>query len=192
MWEKLYKKQGIKSQREYPNESLIAFIKQNIKKGSKVLELGCGSGANMWFLAKEGMETYGIDYAPKGIEYCKEILKKWNVEADIKVGDMRKLEYKNELFDAIVDIVSLQHVKEKKEVMEEVYRCLKPNGRFFSYHIAGGNIKELFPDYTFYFPTEIKIILEKARFKEIKIDKVLRTYNNQEFNIEYLVIKAKK
>ena len=143
MWEKLYKKQGIKSQREYPNESLIAFIKQNIKKGSKVLELGCGSGANMWFLAKEGMETYGIDYAPKGIEYCKEILKKWNVEADIKVGDMRKLEYKNELFDAIVDIVSLQHVKEKKGSNGRSLQMFKAKWKIFFLSYSRGKYKRI-------------------------------------------------
>jgi cyclopropane fatty-acyl-phospholipid synthase-like methyltransferase len=142
IWEKKYKEMGFKSQREYPNESLIAFTKGNLTKGDKVLELGCGSGANMWFMAKEGFDAYGVDFSETGIDYCRKMLKKWNVQGKTKVGDMKKLDYDDNFFDAVVDVVSMQHLtfSEHLVCLKEVLRCLKDGGKFFSYHLGENSI----------------------------------------------------
>jgi len=142
IWEKQYKEKGFKSQREYPNESLIAFVKGNCSKRDRILELGCGSGANMWFLAKEGFDVYGVDFSKMGIGYCKKMLKKWNVKASIKAGDIKKLEYDSNFFDAIVDVVSIQHLTFADHLicLKEVFRCVKDGGKFFSYHLGENSI----------------------------------------------------
>src|SRR3989338_994735 len=67
IFEKKYQETGFESQRKYPNESLVAFASEI---NGRVLDLGCGSGANTWFLAKEGKETYGIDSSPTAIKLC--------------------------------------------------------------------------------------------------------------------------
>ena len=192
MWNKQYIKLGFNAQRKYPNENLITFIKRNNIK-EDVLEIGCGSGANIWFLAKECKNVYGFDYAPEGLELCKRMLKKWDVEATVELGDMTKpFKYKDSSFNAIVDVVSLQHIEEKEQCLKEVYRCLRKGGKFFSYHIFAGNIKELFSEYTFYLPNEIPKYLKEIGFKNINLEKNIRTYNNTKQEIEYLIITATK
>jgi len=218
IFEKQFREKGFASQREYPNESLVAFIKVNLKKGEKVLELGCGSGANLWFLGKEGYEAYGVDFSSTGIEYCQKMLDKYSSKAELKVGDMKKLPYSDIFFDAVVDVVSVQHLTyaEHSECLREVFRCLKSGGKFFSYHLGensisythgGGNLidrntidnisdseKPLANNgqTCFLSRNDYHYLLTEAGFKCIKIDKVIRSYNNQEFCLEYLVVRAEK
>lgn len=216
IWEQKYRDNGFSSQKEYPNESLIAFIKG--LDGKRVLEVGCGSGANTWMLVKEGLDVYGIDYSKKGIEYCKKMLKKYCVSANLKVGDMCKLPYDNNMFNAIVDVVSVQHLNFKEHIkcLKDIYRCLKLGGQIFSFHLgensisylhSGGklidtdtidNIKDITKPLNnngqicFLSANEYRNMLMGIGFKNIVIDKVIRTYNNQEYQIEYLVVRAEK
>lgn len=72
--EKTYQKQKFGAQRRYPNEELIRFFastffkkKSNERKKTRILELGCGSCANLWMIAREGFDSYGIDISPAAI-----------------------------------------------------------------------------------------------------------------------------
>ena len=71
-WESLFKKRdwGV-----YPNEELIKFIAKHYYKVSnrykiKILELGCGPGANIWYLAREKFNVHGIDGSKTAINKC--------------------------------------------------------------------------------------------------------------------------
>lgn len=134
-----YREKGIKAQRLYPNEALLRFLggrgffsEDNSER--KVLELGCGSGANLWMLAKEGFETYGLDGSREAVELAKvHLAEKWQVNADIRCGIFENLPYDDGMFDVVVDVVSLQHIDiaESKKALQEVYRVLKNGGGIF-------------------------------------------------------------
>jgi cyclopropane fatty-acyl-phospholipid synthase-like methyltransferase len=223
IFEEQYQELGFKSQRTYPNESLVAFIKSkffNIKledrKKIKVLELGCGSGANLWMIAEEGFDTYGIDSSPTGLEYCKKMLDKWTVSAILKLEDFTSLSFDNEYFDVIIDVVSTQHLSylQHKKCYKEVYRCLKSKGNFFSYHLGENSIslksndemidhctvkevKNGFPlanngQTCFISANEVRKELKVAGFAKVVIEKLIRSYSNQTQYIEYLSIVAEK
>src|SRR3989339_321181 len=224
-FEKLYKEKGLASQRRYPNEALIQFLAANYfnlspkeRKKIKILELGCGSGANLWMMAKEGFDVYGIDIAPSGVKLCKKMLKNWKVSAKVILGNMRKLVFPNNFFNSVVDVVSVQHVdlKGHKKIYQEAYRCIKPGGKLFQWHLgeksvpfALGKGKKIDkftidgirnPKVPFYgcglicflAPTEAKKMLKEAGFKNINIEIYKRTYKNRKQKIEYLAISAEK
>ena len=222
-FERQYREKGFASQRRYPNESLIAFLAPNYfhlskeeRSKVKVLELGCGSGANLWMMAKEGFDTYGVELTPTGLEYCEEMLKNWNVSATLKLGDMIDLPFQDEGFDVIFDIVSMQHLNfsQHRKCYREVFRCLKSGGRFFSYHMGENsvslksttdlidhctvrNIAEGFPladngPTCFISANEVRRELNEIGYKDILIEKILRSYKNQTIYIEYLAITAEK
>ena len=105
-YESGYKKQGANNQRKYPNEELCRFMGRhffhlNKKRRSKksFLEAGCGSGGNLWMLSKEGFKTYGLDFSKESIKILKKILIKRKLKANLKVGNMSKMPFKNNLFD---------------------------------------------------------------------------------------------
>jgi SAM-dependent methyltransferase len=141
-----YHRLGMRAQRAYPNESLIQFIagaffalSDDERRKVRILELGCGSGANLWMLAKERFDCYGIDSSAKAIALATaHLTQKWGVEAKLEVGSFAKLPYQSQFFDAVIDVVSLQHLDlaASTPALDEVARVLKPSGRFFSYRLS--------------------------------------------------------
>ena len=85
-FEEQYKKYGLKAQRMYPNDSLVAFLANNFWNKDldikpKILEVGCGSGANLWMMDKEGADTYGVDASTSAVEIAqKHVQYKWGVK----------------------------------------------------------------------------------------------------------------
>ena len=97
-WEKVYQTQGYRA--KYPNEYLIRFIASSYKslpsedrKKVKVLEVGCGPGAEIWYLAREGFSVYGIDGSQAAVQMCQERLKMEGLAAEVETGDIAKLPY---------------------------------------------------------------------------------------------------
>ena len=56
------------------NKELIDSL--DIKSDLNIVDLGCGSGGNLWMLANEGFRTYGLDISSKSIQITKKILGK--------------------------------------------------------------------------------------------------------------------
>lgn len=211
VFEKQYLERGLASQRRYPNEALIRFVAGLDTRG-KALELGCGSGANLWMMAREGFEVYGIDSAPTGLVYCAQMLESYGVTADLKQGDMCKLPYQNEEFDVIFDVVSMEslNIEQHKECVKEILRCLKPGGAFFSYTLGDRSISfqgKLIDEYTvenipsglplanngqicFLSPAKARSIF--SDFDDVHIESCARTYHDMTQSIEYLAITAIK
>jgi ubiquinone/menaquinone biosynthesis C-methylase UbiE len=134
-YEERYEKQGFATQRRYPCEAMIRFLAAHYfhrtdRSEIKILEVGCGAGANLWVIAREGFDAYGIDYAPSAIPLCHEMLGSYGTKATLAVGDMRELPYEDEFFDAVVDIVSLTalDIEGHTRALKEIHRCVKPGG----------------------------------------------------------------
>ncbi len=85
IWEKKIYGQGQHLNR-YPFENVVTFICRNYprdkeRKEINVLEVGCGSGNNLWFAAREGFSVTGIDDSKSAINYAKERFKNENLES---------------------------------------------------------------------------------------------------------------
>ena len=222
IFEEQYRIKGLRAQRMYPNESLIRFLaKEGLlgsKCGVKCLEIGCGSGANLWMMAKEGLDVYGIDASLTSIELAKRHLAdKWGVSADLRYGTFEQLPFENHTFEYVVDVVSLQHVdlKTAAKALREIHRVLKPKGKFFSYRLSDhsimynnsgnvyldaatiSNITEGLPlagngRTSFWSPALAREKYEEAGFSITQIDTVTRTYQSGKYHVEYLSIEAIK
>lgn len=141
-YDKDYKKNGINSQRRYPNEEFTRFmgrnffsIKKKKRKQIKILETGCGTGGNLWMISKEGFSTYGIDFSKESIKLCKKFFKKEKLKADFMIGDFTSMKYERNYFNSVVDVFSscILNINDGRNYIKEVNRILKKNGVFFSY-----------------------------------------------------------
>ena len=142
-YEESYKSKGFSAQRRYPNEELLRFLgvtffnkidiqeRQNIK----ILEVGCGSCANLWMVAKEGFDAYGLDLSKEALVLGKEMLDSWKSKANLKQGSFTKMPYEDFSFDVVIDVLAMSCTDHKSYLkgIDEIYRVLKKGGLFFSY-----------------------------------------------------------
>ncbi len=105
--------------------------KANIKKGSKVLDVGCGLGKTACRLAAEsGCTVTGMDIMPAMVEQAKKTAKQLKVEDKVQFmeGDARKLPFEDNSFDTVfVESVTI-FVEDVAKAVGEYYRVVKPGG----------------------------------------------------------------
>lgn len=129
----------------YPPEELVRFVARTFppppasRQNLRVLEVGCGPGANLWYLAREGFSIAGIDGSPRAIAIARDRLRAEGLQssaqtADLKVGNFAALPWPDNSFDAVIDIeaISANTVSVARSVIAEIRRALKPAGWFFA------------------------------------------------------------
>jgi len=115
------------------------------KKNIKILEIGCGPGANLWFCAREGFSVYGIDLSKTAIERLKNRFKEEGLLDRLLgafVGDCycKLNDLKDESIDVILDVECLCYnpFDKSKIILEKCFNKLKQGGVMLSVTFADG------------------------------------------------------
>lgn len=129
-WNKTYQNSNHLS--VWPWSDLVSYVKRYTKiiEGAKVLELGCGAGANIPFFLNEKADYYAIEGSQNIIE--KLIIKYPNLNNKLSISDFTKEIPFNFEFDLIVDRGSITHNKTKdiKNTINLIHKKLKNTGFF--------------------------------------------------------------
>lgn len=132
-WNKIFKKNGKVFLK--PQEDMFKAAEEfKGHKIKKVLDLGCGTGRHLVYLAKKGFEVYGIDIAEEGIKQAKQWLKSEKLNANLKIGSIyKRLPYEDGFFDAVISTYTIHHQKIEniRKTIREIERILKPGGLIF-------------------------------------------------------------
>ncbi|EDS76685.1 putative methyltransferase type 11 [Clostridium botulinum C str. Eklund] len=130
-WEKLHEQSRFRP--KYPSEEIVQFIFRNFKRDGKekVLDLGCGAGRHVYFMANEGIDVYGCDISREGINYTQELLKRNNLSASLNVASIDKLPYEDNFFDGLISCGVLYYCKieQIKKAILEIHRVLKEGSK---------------------------------------------------------------
>jgi len=86
-----------------------------------VLDVGCGSGHDAEYYAKNKAQVYGIDIANEQIRMSSE-----KDCGKFTVGDMNKLPYPSNYFDMVMSVYALQISKVVPGALNEMVRVAKP------------------------------------------------------------------
>ena len=124
-------------------EKVYNLIIQNLGTTVKgrILDIGSGNGVLAVKLAQQQgeVEIIGIDYWGKNWEYSKSVCEKnaqiGKVENRVhfQKGDAAALDFANDTFDGAISNLTfheVQSVADKREVIREALRIVKPGGRF--------------------------------------------------------------
>src|SRR3989442_15462321 len=96
-------------------------------RGERVLEVGCGTGSDLLQFAKHGAIATGVDITPAHLELARQRV---GHLATIVEGDGRHLPFPDASFDYVYSHGVLHHSDEPRKMVEEIYRVLRPGGRF--------------------------------------------------------------
>lgn len=140
-------------------------------EGWKALEIGCGTGHWTSFFLEFGFEVTAIDISKEMIKTAKE---KDLAGAHFQHADARNLPFEDDSFDHVFTITTLEFIEDRKQVMKEVRRVLKPGGAFLAgclnLHSAIGESKDenpVFKDALFF--TEKELFQLLSEFGDPKI-----------------------
>ncbi len=102
-------------------------------RNKRVLVLGCGSGPDVWWLAKQGAKVTAADFSEKQLELAENRMKKARLKANFLKKDLNKLNIKDfpkNTFDLVVSNYAFQYIKDLNRLFAEVRRFLKKDGKF--------------------------------------------------------------
>lgn len=154
------------------NNRIRDFVSMlDVKKGDRVIDMGCGRGDLTMELARQGATAVGIDYSSDGIKLAKNALKYQpvNIQNNVKFYEMnaKKLEFKNNSFDSIISVDVFEHLyKPELEIaMKEISRVLKPGGTLLI-HTETNKIYLDFTHRIWCYPLDYLLLqMNKALFK---------------------------
>jgi SAM-dependent methyltransferase len=147
LWETVYRS---RAWGQYPGEDVIRFVKSHFSHAPdrarvRLLEVGSGAGANLWFMAREGFCVHGVERSETAVRLARERLDRecpeWRAAGgQVELGDMARLPYPDAFFDAVLDVVAVCYgtFDEARQAYSELARVTKPGGRLFSRTFARG------------------------------------------------------
>ena len=101
-------------------------------KGKTFLEVGCGSGRSLKYLAREGaVRIYGLDLSPKQLEeahlYNQQEIKDGKI---VLIQNQMENKINIEPVDYVISIYAIGWTVAPEEVFKNIYSYLKPGGLF--------------------------------------------------------------
>jgi SAM-dependent methyltransferase len=121
----------------YPFDSVVSFVFRHRPRNkppgqTRILELGCGAGNNLWFAAREGFQVFGLDASPSAIAYAKKRFLEEGLTGEFQVGDFTRLPYPDNFFDLVIDRAAIICMGRKiaRKTIKEVRRVLATGGKF--------------------------------------------------------------
>ena len=105
-----------------------------VQPGEVCLDLGSGRGNDVIRMAEEAGENgfaYGIDLSDGMVKKARTNLEKFGVtNAEIIQSEMESLPLNDNSVDVTISNCTINHSSNKEAVWSEVFRVLKPGGRF--------------------------------------------------------------
>lgn len=134
VWEQRYAS-GV-SQR-YPWSQVVSFVMRNLpadkpRNGVNILEVGCGTGGNLWFAAREGFNVTGFDGSPSAIEAARHRFEVDGLKGEFRVARFEEMRLPENTFDLVIDRSALTcaPLSMIASTISAIRGCLVPGGRF--------------------------------------------------------------
>ena len=89
----------------------------------KILDVGCGTGANLELLSEFG-DAQGVDVSTDALTFCRA-----RGLVNVKQGEAERLPYHDEEFDLVTGLDVVEHLDDDLAGLKEMHRVLRPDGR---------------------------------------------------------------
>lgn len=194
------------------------ILNMNLRKGDKILDVGCGDGFYLYLLSKldSSFRLTGVDTNINALNSAEANLK--GKKVNLIQADVLKLPFPKATFDKIIASEVLEHVSDDPLALREIYRVLKKGGTFVlsvphkNYpffwdpinwileHLLGIHIESGFwagiwnQHLRLYTEDNLQTLLRKS-FKKITVSKLTHyclPFNHYIINIVAIILASKK
>lgn len=108
-----------------------------VKKGHRILDLGCGTAALTIMIkkAQPEAEVIGLDIDPRILAFARSKVEREGLDITFELSPATELPYLEESFDRVVSSMVFHHLnrENKARALKEIFRILRPGGEL---HIA--------------------------------------------------------
>jgi SAM-dependent methyltransferase len=114
-----------------------------ISPGSRVLDVGCGTGRWVRRYAELGFCATGVDAAPNMLASARE----HGTVTPLIAGEASQLPFSDCVFDCVADVTVVQHIPSgfQAQALSEMTRVLKPGGCLILMELIRGRGAHIFP-----------------------------------------------
>lgn len=154
---------------KYPRQLTQYLVnKYKIKKGQKLLDIGCGRGEFLGGFIDCGVDGYGVDRSGLAEKYCP--------KAEIKIADLENepLPYPDNYFDIVYSKSVIEHFYYPEKLVQEMQRVLKP----------GGLAITLCPDWEFNFRIYFEDYTHRTPFMQSSLRDIQLINGFEKINVE--------
>ena len=166
-------------------KKFITKILEEINEKNKInnlLDLGCGDGSNLQWIAKFSQNLYGTDYNLLRLKRANKMLEEIKINAKLFLTDIFSMPFTENSFDLIFFNHVIEHLEDDKLALEKIFKITKKGGHVilgtpnegasswkFAYYIEP-NVKRKTDHVNFYTAKSIKKIAEEVGFtvKQVK------------------------
>ncbi|MEM7794663.1 MAG: class I SAM-dependent methyltransferase [Cyanobacteria bacterium P01_C01_bin.118] len=124
------------------HKRLLDYVE--LPEQAKVLDIGCGTGRLLNRLAAKYSELQGI-----GLDFSAEMLhqarrsNRHRPRLIFVQGNAAPLRFVDNQFDAVFNTISFLHYPNPEQVLAEVYRVLRPDGRFYLVDLTNQSLTKI-------------------------------------------------
>jgi ubiquinone/menaquinone biosynthesis C-methylase UbiE len=103
-------------------------------RGGRALEIGCGRGVGAGIVLDQfgagSVEAFDLDQ--RMVRLARKRLARRGRRACVWTGDASAIPAPDETYDAVFDFGIVHHIPQWRDALAEVWRVLKPGGRFYA------------------------------------------------------------
>ncbi len=141
-------------------EAAVSQLAASLPDGVRVLDGGAGESRHAACFRRQ--RYYGVDLAIGDSA--------WDYGSLSAIADLTRLPFRSATFAAALNIVTLEHVREPKQVLGELARTLEPGGRLLLIVPHEWEVHQHPHDFFRYTCFGVRYLLEEAGFDEIRIE----------------------
>jgi len=126
---------------EFGNIDIYVFdqlLKGRVAARDNVLDAGCGSGRNVFYLLTQGVDIYGVDSNPVAVQELRDLASELGRPADdehFRVEPLDALTFPDNMFDVVICSAVLHFARDDthfEAMVGELWRVTRPGGLFFA------------------------------------------------------------
>ncbi len=114
-----------------------------VKPGDSVLETSVGTGLNFRYLPA-GATLSGLDLSPEMLANCQLNLRRWQMDADLYLGNAESLPFADSSFDVVFHVGGINFFNDRAKAIREMIRVARPGSLLLIADETEKHVKEVY------------------------------------------------